>query len=122
MSNRVVHFEIPSDNPEKAIDFYKNAFGWTFQKFGDEAYWLAMTGDEKEPGINGAVMKRKDSRQPMVNSIKVADIDTSIKQVEAAGGTIVVPKETIPTVGFLAYFMDPDKNIQGLWQEDRNAK
>jgi len=33
MSNRVVHFEIPSDNPEKAIAFFQTAFGWNFQKW-----------------------------------------------------------------------------------------
>jgi len=26
--NRVVHFELPADNPERAVEFYKKAFGW----------------------------------------------------------------------------------------------
>ncbi len=25
---RVVHFEIPADDPERAIEFYRQVFGW----------------------------------------------------------------------------------------------
>lgn len=117
-----MHFEIPCDNPEKTVSFFKEAFGWNFQQFGAEDYWLAITGDEKTPGINGAIMKKKDPRQPLVNSIKVDDLETSMANVEKAGGKIVVPKMAVPTVGYLAYFTDPDGNIHGLWHEDRNAK
>lgn len=28
--NRVVHFEIQADNPQRAIKFYKDVFGWEF--------------------------------------------------------------------------------------------
>lgn len=122
MSNRVVHFEIPCDQPEKTIEFFKQAFGWTFQQFGTEQYWMAITGDEKVPGINGAVMKKKDPRQPLANSIHVVNLDEAVKKVEKAGGTIVVPKMPIPTVGWLAYFKDPDGNIHGIYQDDKNAK
>jgi uncharacterized protein len=116
MSNRVVHFEIPCDNPEKTLQFFKDVFGWNFQQFGDEQYWLAMTGDEKTPGINGGLMKKKDPRQPVVNTIGVDDIDSYAKKIEDAGGTIVVPKTEIPGVGYSAYFKDPDGNIHGIYQ------
>ena len=39
-----------------------------------------------------------------------------------AGGTIVVPKMPIPTVGWLAYFKDPDGIIHGVYQDDKEAK
>ena len=122
MSNRVVHFEIPCDNPEKEMNFFKEVFGWTFNKFGDESYWLAITGDEKSPGINGGIMKKKDPRQPVANSIDVSNIDESITKVETAGGNIIVPKMAIPGVGWLAYFKDPDGNIHGMHQQDSSAK
>jgi len=122
MSNRVVHFEIPCDEPERTMKFFQDAFGWTFQQFGPEPYWVAMTGDTKLPGINGAVMKKKHPEQPLVNSIMVASLDDTVSKVEKCGGKIVVPKMSIPTVGWLAYFKDPDGNIHGIWQEDKNAK
>ena len=122
MSNRVVHFEIPCNEPEKTIEFFKTAFGWIFQKFGDEEYWIALSGDAKTPGINGAIMKKKDPNQPIVNSINVANIDEAVKNIEKAGGVIVVPKMPIPTVGWLVYFKDPDGNIHGAYQDDPGAK
>ena len=122
MNNRVVHFEIPSDNPEKTIAFFQTVFGWDFQKFGMEDYWLATTGDENSRGINGALMKKKDPRQPIVNTILVESIDDYVQKIESAGGKIVVAKMSVPNVGYVAYFMDPDNNIHGIWQEDTSAK
>lgn len=122
MSNRIVHFEIPCDNPEKTMDFFKEVFGWTFQQFGNEQYWHVVTGDAKSPGINGGLLKKRDPKQPVVNSIDVTDIDQYITKIEKAGGKIVVPKMPIPTVGWLAYFTDPDGNIHGVYQNDPSAK
>lgn len=121
MSNRVVHFEIPCDNPEKTMKFFEEAFGWTFQQFGTEEYWMAMTGDEKLPGINGGLMKKKDPNQPLANSIDVENIEKAVAKIERAGGIMVVPKMPIPTVGWLAYFKDPDGNIHGIYQNDPSA-
>ena len=35
--NRVVHFEILTENPEKLSKFYSNVFGWKFEKWDDRA-------------------------------------------------------------------------------------
>ncbi|MBI3510859.1 MAG: VOC family protein [Bacteroidetes bacterium] len=121
MNNRVVHFEIPCTDPEKNMKFFSKVFGWKFRQFGTVEYWSVITGDEKAPGINGGLMKRKDPAQPIANSINVENIDEHIKKIEKAGGQIVVPKMAIPAVGWLAYFKDPDGNIHGLYQEDPKA-
>ena len=121
MSNKVVHFEIPCDNPQKTMDFFKKAFGWKFQQFGNEEYWTVETGDEKTPGINGGLMKKRDANQPIVNSINVENLDKKLGEIQSAGGTIVVPKMPIPSVGWLAYFKDPDGNIHGVYQNDPSA-
>lgn len=56
---RVIHFEIASDNPERAAKFYKEVFDWKIEKWeGPVDYWLVTTGKENEPGINGAIMER----------------------------------------------------------------
>ena len=122
MSNRVTHFEIPSDNPQENMRFFKDVFGWSFKQFGKEQYWYAISGDETTPGINGAVMKKVEPGQPLVNNISVEDIDEAIKKIEKAGGKIVKPKMTIPSVGWLAFFSDPDGNCLGIMQGDQNAK
>lgn len=119
---RVVHFEISSDEPEKAIEFYKNIFGWEFQKWeGPMEYWLIMTGDKTQPGIDGG-LGRKSPDNLDNNVIDVDDVDEALKKVEANGGSIVRPKSAIPGVGWLAYFKDLDGNVFGLMKDDPDAK
>jgi predicted enzyme related to lactoylglutathione lyase len=31
MSTRVIHFEIPADDPQRAVDFYTRVFDWKFR-------------------------------------------------------------------------------------------
>jgi predicted enzyme related to lactoylglutathione lyase len=116
---RPTHFEIPTDNPERAIAFYAAALGWTFQKWeGPMPYWLITTGPNEEPGINGGLMPREHPGQPCVNTITVADLAATQAAIEKAGGTCAVPKMPIPTVGWLAYFKDLDGHIFGAMQMD----
>ncbi len=122
MSNRVIYFEIPSANPESNRRFYEQAFGWSFQQWGHEQYWFACTGDESERGINGAVIKEIGPQQPVINTIAVDDIDAAITRIKHAGGRLMKSKKAIPAVGWLAFFTDPDDNIFGLLQEDKNAE
>jgi predicted enzyme related to lactoylglutathione lyase len=119
---RVVHFEISSEDPDKAIEFYKNTFGWEFQKWeGPMEYWLIKTGESEEPGIDGGLAK-KGPQNMDVNIIDVDDVDDALNKVVANGGKIVQPKEALPGVGYLAYIQDPDGNIFGLMKDDPNAK
>lgn len=119
---RIIHFEIPADNPETSIQFYQKAFGWQINNWGDQEYWMATTGTDNEPGINGAIMKKRDPLQPVTITIGVDNIDEAIKSVELNGGAIVFPKTVIPAMGYYAYFKDPDGNIIGLMQNDPAAK
>jgi uncharacterized protein len=116
MSNRPVHFEIAANNPQAVMDFFSKTFGWSFEQYGTESYWMATTGAEGTPGINGAIMAKRDPNQPPVNSLMVADINKAAADVEANGGKIVVPIMPVGEMGFLAYFTDPDGNIHGIWQ------
>jgi predicted enzyme related to lactoylglutathione lyase len=33
MPGKLVHFEVPASDTSRALDFYKNMFGWKFQNF-----------------------------------------------------------------------------------------
>ncbi len=119
---RVVHFEIPADNTGSIIKFYTNVFGWQFEKWGDQDYWIILTGEGEVEGINGGLMKRREPQQPMVNTIDVPDLNVVAEKIVANGGTIVVPRMAIPSVGWLIYFKDVEGNIFGCMQSDENAK
>jgi hypothetical protein len=79
------------------------------------------TGPEGTPGINGGMMKRRDPRGAVYNTIDVPSVDEWVKKIEEAGGTIVVPKMAIPTVGWLAYFTDTEGNVHGIHEFDPAA-
>jgi len=120
---RPVHFEIPAENPQRAIDFYGKLFGWAFTKWeGPMDYWLITTGQDPEPGINGGLMPRRDPNQPCVNTIGVANLDESLAVALANGGSIAVPKMPVPGVGWLAYCKDTEGHIFGMMQSDPSAK
>ncbi len=116
MASRVVHFEIPVENPERAVQFYSSAFGWRIHKWdGPQEYWLVDTG-EGEPGINGGIMRQTPPFDRVVNTVHVDDIDASTSRVKELGATLVGDKMMIPDVGYLQYAQDPDGNIFGMMQ------
>jgi len=116
MASRVTHFEIPSDDPERAIAFYSQAFGWSINKWdGPQEYWLVETG-AGEPGIDGGIMRRGAPFDRVVNTLHVDDIRVVTRRVEDLGGTLVGERMTIPDVGYLEYARDLDGNIFGMMQ------
>ena len=125
---RVIHFEIHAENPERAVTFYKELFGWEFSKWGGPMdYWLIKTGPDDKPGINGGMVRRQgiiDGQAVIayVCTIDVNSVDQFVKSVPAKGGQIVLPKMPIPGIGWLAYGKDTEGNIFGMMQADATAK
>jgi predicted enzyme related to lactoylglutathione lyase len=128
--SRIIHFEIHADNPERAVAFYQTVFGWQFKKWaGPMEYWLIVTGPEGVPGINGGLLRRHGPAPteglPVIGyvcTIQVTNVDQSTAAVTAAGGSIALPKMTIPGVGWLVYCKDTEGNIFGMMQSDATAK
>lgn len=120
--SRVIHFEIPADEPERAAKFYGDAFGWKFTKWeGPMEYWLVETGPESARGINGGLLRRQQPGAGVVNVLDVASVDDAVTAVEKAGGSTVVPKMAVQGIGWAAYFQDPEGNIFGVMQGDPSA-
>ncbi len=120
--NRVIHFEIPAGNPQRAAAFYKAAFDWEFTKWdGPVDYWTVTTGPDGDPGINGGLVTRGDPPRGTVNTVGVDSVDDAIAHVEAAGGKVVQPKGPVPGTGWLAYCTDSEGNVFGLFEEDASA-
>jgi predicted enzyme related to lactoylglutathione lyase len=121
---KVVHFEIPADDIDRAKEFYGSIFGWQLSDMPEMDYTIVQTTavDEQqmptEPGaINGGLMRRSaDTPSSPVLTIDVESIDQALKQVEASGGQVVRPRTEIPGMGAYAYFKDPEGNTLGLWE------
>jgi predicted enzyme related to lactoylglutathione lyase len=121
--SRVIHFEIPANDPERTASFYKQAFGWKIEKWpGPMEYWMVNTGAEGTPGINGGLLRKEGPVSATTNTIGVESVDAAVTAVTNAGGKLVMAKTPIPTVGYFAYCQDPEGNLFGVMQADAKAK
>ena len=103
--SRPIHFEIQADDLERAMRFYTDVFGWTFEDYGQYTgapYWGVTTGDPGEPGINGGLLPRPApapgpgaGTNAAVLTMGVEDFDTTAATIEAAGGTVALPKTAL---------------------------
>lgn len=123
---KVVHFEIPAENLDRAKTFYGSVFGWQLDTVpmpgGEYTSVVTAPFDEqtqmpKEPGaINGGMFVRDETLKTPVITIDVDAIDDALAQVKASGGQIVAPRTEIPGMGAFAYFKDSEGNVLGLWE------
>jgi predicted enzyme related to lactoylglutathione lyase len=119
---RVIHFEIPSGDPERLAAFYRRLFGWEITNWGGPVeYWLINTGPESEPGIHGAIARR-DPREGTRNTVRVASADETLRKVTEVGGKALSPKMAVPGIGYNALCQDPEGNVFGIMELDPAAK
>jgi predicted enzyme related to lactoylglutathione lyase len=123
MSGRVVHFEIPYDDGDRARKFYADAFGWTINVIPEMHYSLVQTGPVTEEGfptepgyIGGGMLHRESPTDRPVITIDVEDIEEALAKIESLGGTTLVGRQDVGDMGYAAYFKDVEGNLMGLWQ------
>jgi predicted enzyme related to lactoylglutathione lyase len=116
MAGKVVHFEIPVDDGQRAGDFYRSAFGWNLERWGPMEYWTTEAGEGD--GIGGALTKRTADSPALTVYIEVDDVDAALAAIVAAGGTALTGRMPIPTVGWSAVFVDTEGNRVGVFQPD----
>jgi predicted enzyme related to lactoylglutathione lyase len=123
MSARVVHFEVPFDDADRARSFYRDVFEWEIQAMPEMGYNMVSTGPigdqgmPSEPGyIGGGMMQRQAPITTPVITLAVDDIDATLVTIEKHGGRAVGEKLPVGDMGFAAYFNDSEGNLMGLWQ------
>ncbi|MBV9100812.1 MAG: VOC family protein [Candidatus Dormibacteraeota bacterium] len=121
MPDRPSHFEIPVDDPDRAEAFYRDVFGWTFQRFeGAPSYYgMATTGDEN-PGINGALFQRSPEAGTSL-TMSVDSIESAVARIREHGGGVVQDKTPIPGMGYFATCEDTEGNRFGIFTNDPSA-
>jgi uncharacterized protein len=123
--DKVVHFEIPYDNKDRASKFYSEIFAWRLIDIPEMEYTMVHAADTdknnmviEKGAINGGLFHRDDTaKNPMV-VIGVQSIDETIKKVLSAGGKVVTPKQRIPN-GSYARIADCEGNIIGIADESK---
>lgn len=128
---KVMYFEIPADDMERAKKFY-SIFDWQIQDWpmADGSVHVGARTTEVneetyvplEPGaINGSIVERDQySKTPSV-TVNVPSIDEYIEKVETAGGKLVKPRTDVEGMGFYAYVNDTEGNLLGLWEDVKQS-
>jgi predicted enzyme related to lactoylglutathione lyase len=128
---KVVHFEVHTSDPQRAMKFYAGLFGWKFEKYEGSPmdYWMITAGEKNEAGANGGLLKRMGGApsdgaavNAYVCTIGVDSLDETVTKATGLGGTIALPKMPIPGMGWLAYLKDTEGNIFGVMQPETGAK
>lgn len=123
--NNVAFFEIHTDDPKRAMDFYTNVFGWKFfqEPSAPTDYWQI-----ESESINGGLLKRPlpalaagVGANAFVCSVRVADFDEIAELILTSGGKVALEKFPIPGKCWQGYFIDTEGNTFGLFQVDEHA-
>ncbi|HSR17512.1 MAG TPA: VOC family protein [Ignavibacteriaceae bacterium] len=132
--NGYIYFEIQADDVQRAVDFYKNIFGWKITRAQEEIpieYWRIETRSKsgQAGGTRGGLLKRPAKAPPpqsgtnaFVCSIEVENFDETAKKILKQGGQVALPKFAVPGVCWQGYFLDQEGNTFGIFQVDENAK
>jgi predicted enzyme related to lactoylglutathione lyase len=133
----IVHFEIPSDDIERAKKFYNDLFGWKIEKWAGTdnrqltsaatgqlmEYWMVTTTDDKgNKAIGGGMMKRVQREQQITNYINVTSVDEYSEKVDKLGGRVVAPKHAVPGMGYFAICLDTENNCFAIWESNEAGK
>jgi len=120
---RPVHFDLSVQDPERAVAFYRDTFGWRIDKWsGPMDYWLVDTG-EGEPGIHGGFAHRQPGEQPCTTlTLSVPNLEEAMAAVTRNGGQVTMGKSAIPGVGWFASCVDTEGNRFGIMQPDEAAR
>ena len=130
MDSTIVHFEIPADNPERAVKFYRDMFGWKIDRWENPAgmeYWIVQTvptdeqGQPTRQGVNGGLMPRMYPAQQPVNYIAVQSVDEAVARAEKLGAKVMMGKTPVPGMGWFAQLTDPEGNVIAVWETDMAA-
>lgn len=121
--DKVQHFEIPTDNLERAKKFYKDVFGWRIMDDPKTQYTMVTTGpvDEKgmskEPGyIGGGIVKRNPKVPGVCIYMTVESVSATLGKIKNAGGKVVMEPKDMGGMGTYAFVEDTEGNVVGLWE------
>lgn len=119
--DKVIMFELPVEDVERAKKFYKKAFRWEVEPWNGSFGVKTVEEDKnwvpKEKGaINGEMYARESPEDRPCVVVLVDSIARALTRIKTAGGTVVSGKESHEDWGWYARVRDTEGNLFGLWQ------
>ena len=115
MAGKIVHFELPAGDADRAKQFWGSLMGWGFRDMeGDVEYHMF----EGEPG--GAIYPSESPGSGPVVYFGTENIDGDVARIRELGGQ-AEDKQPIPHVGWFAHCRDTEGNNFSLFQPDESV-
>ncbi len=122
MKNLVAFFEIPAADFDRAVKFYETILSCKLNAMGCQTEKMAFFPEENGC-CQGAVSWTKGfnpSKDGVLVSLSVEDMEATLSAIEKNGGTITRPKTKIEAEGrgYFALFIDSEGNRVGLYSDN----
>ncbi|HUS32292.1 MAG TPA: VOC family protein [Kofleriaceae bacterium] len=109
--------DLMTTDAEKARNFYKGLFDWTFFVGGPETghYSMGKLGDDNVAGL-GQI--QDGMKMPSAWTVYFAsdDLDATIEKIKANGGSVMMGPMDVMTEGRMGVFTDSTGVVFGVWQ------
>jgi hypothetical protein len=115
----IVHLEFRTFDFARASAFYAKVFAWRTEQNASSTY---MKLDAEEGPSAGWVRAEVSQAPGPLAYIVVEDLATTLAEVEAGGGRVLVPKLPFAGGGEIALFADPDGNVVAIWMRKDHGK
>jgi predicted enzyme related to lactoylglutathione lyase len=118
MTGKIVHFELPAVDSDRAQQFWGSLWGWQFADSGmpEIDYRMARVDETL-----GAAIAKADKPQGYPNVyFDTDDMDGTLTKVRELGGS-TEDKSPVPGMGWFSLCKDTEGNAFGLWQSDSSA-
>ena len=118
MPGKIVHFELPAADADRASGFWNGLFGWGLgaSAMPDFDYRMAQVSEDQAV----AVFPSDKAGTGLIVYFETDDIEASIAQARSLGGK-AEDKSPVPGHGWFAPCKDTEGNAFSLWQPDETA-
>jgi predicted enzyme related to lactoylglutathione lyase len=104
-----VWYELLTDDPSAAADFYGKVIGWTAAPFGHDTpdakpYTVLSAGPD---GIGGIMENPMPTGPVWLGYVGVTDVDAAVAKLQGIGGKVHRPAWDLEGVGRMAFVADP---------------
>jgi uncharacterized protein len=108
--------ELASEDPGATRRFLEKVFGWSFRaRAMPQGEYLAY---DAPGGGHGGIRPTRPTEAPSsLSYIRVNDLAKALERVQAAGGTVVLPRVDVPEMGSFFWFRAPGGPVLACWQD-----
>ena len=108
------YIEFPANDIQATKKFFSAAFSWSFEDYGPE--YTAFSDQGLDGGFYKSEMKSSAENGAALVIFYSSELETTLSEVEAAGGTISQQIFSFPG-GRRFHFIEPSGNELAVWSD-----